>query len=66
MDGRYYITLEQSYMTTLEEAKAWFAEHKKSILNTYRREHHLQKEDLLLIIGTLDTKDYALCTSHFC
>ena len=53
-------------MTTLEEAKAWFAEHKKSILNTYRREHHLQKEDLLLIIGTLDTKDYALCTSHFC
>jgi len=50
-------------MLTLDEAKAWFALHKDSILDSYGRKHHLQKADLLLIIGTLDTKDYALCAS---
>lgn len=52
-------------MTTLEGAKAWFTEHRKTILDSHGRKHHLQKEDLLLIIGTLDTKDYALCSSGF-
>lgn len=52
-------------MMTLEGAKAWFTEHRKTILDSHGRKHHLQKEDLLLIIGTLDTKDYALCSSGF-
>lgn len=53
----------QRYVTdlTLGIAKEWFAEHREAILDTYGRRHHLVKEDLLLVIGTLDTKDYALC-----
>lgn len=48
-------------MQTLDSAKEWFAEHREAILESYGRKHHLQKEDLYLVIGTLDTKDYALC-----
>ncbi|KAF8334168.1 uncharacterized protein EI90DRAFT_3015196 [Cantharellus anzutake] len=48
------------YMHSIESSKRWFAEHQETILKLYGRKHHLQKEDLLMVIGTLDTRDYAL------
>lgn len=53
------------YMQSIESSKKWFADHQETILELYGRKHHLQREDLLLVIGTLDTRDYALFVNHY-
>ncbi|EPQ50917.1 hypothetical protein GLOTRDRAFT_66644 [Gloeophyllum trabeum ATCC 11539] len=42
----------------------WFKENIDRILATYGEQHGLQREDVYLVIGTLDAPDYALFVSH--
>ncbi|KAG6827855.1 hypothetical protein H0H92_010245 [Tricholoma furcatifolium] len=52
------------YMERLEVPKKWFKANVDSILQIYGPTHHIQKEDLFLVIGTLDAQDYSLFVSH--
>ncbi|KIY72595.1 hypothetical protein CYLTODRAFT_486241 [Cylindrobasidium torrendii FP15055 ss-10] len=52
------------YLDTLDAAKKWFTTHALEILAIYGPEHDIQREDLFLVIGTLNTPDYALFVSH--
>ncbi|EKM52507.1 uncharacterized protein PHACADRAFT_211755 [Phanerochaete carnosa HHB-10118-sp] len=48
----------------LSAPRKWFHANVEQILEIYGTEHALQKEDLMLVIGTLDAADYALFVSH--
>ncbi|KAF8890966.1 hypothetical protein BD779DRAFT_1515523 [Infundibulicybe gibba] len=52
------------YVEDLDAPKKWFKANVDLILEIYGAQHHIQKEDLFLVIGTLDTPDYALFVSH--
>ncbi|KAF8060214.1 hypothetical protein FPV67DRAFT_1513824 [Lyophyllum atratum] len=52
------------YMESLDVPKKWFKANVDAIMQTYGPAHHIQKEDLFLVIGTLDAPDYALFVSH--
>ncbi|KAF9462806.1 hypothetical protein BDZ94DRAFT_1260375 [Collybia nuda] len=52
------------YAENLEAPKKWFKANVDTIMQIFGAEHRIQKEDLFLVIGTLDTPDYALFVSH--
>ncbi|TFK66401.1 hypothetical protein BDN72DRAFT_961779 [Pluteus cervinus] len=52
------------YVEQLEAPKKWFKLHVDQILSIYGHAHHIQKEDLFMVIGTLSTPDYGLFVSH--
>ncbi|KAJ7249923.1 hypothetical protein C8J57DRAFT_685725 [Mycena rebaudengoi] len=52
------------YVETLEAPKKWFKANVDAILQRYRGVHSILKEDLRLVIGTLDAPNYALFISH--
>ncbi|KAI0640836.1 hypothetical protein C8Q79DRAFT_920613 [Trametes meyenii] len=52
------------YIEDLATPKKWFAANVDSIIAIYGAEHHVSKEDLYLVIGTLEAQDYALFVSH--
>lgn len=57
-------TTQYDYMENLDAPKKWFKANVDTILRTFSAEHRIQKEDLLLVIGTLKTSDYALFVTH--
>ncbi|KAI5119647.1 hypothetical protein M0805_009008 [Coniferiporia weirii] len=52
------------YIDDLYAPKKWFEANIDRILALYGKEHRLQKEDVFLIIGTLDASDYGLFVNH--
>ncbi|KAJ7079089.1 hypothetical protein B0H15DRAFT_520827 [Mycena belliarum] len=57
-------TILYRYVESLDAPKKWFKANVNSIMETYGATHRIQKEDLLLVIGTLSAPDYALFVSH--
>ncbi|KIM89615.1 hypothetical protein PILCRDRAFT_812439 [Piloderma croceum F 1598] len=57
-------TTKYRYVEDLDAPKKWFKANVESIMKVYGRRHHIQKEDLFLVIGTLDAPDHALFVSH--
>jgi len=51
-------------MVDIDAAKAWFKVNMKEILRRYGKEHVVHREDVFLVIGTLETRDYGLFVSH--
>lgn len=76
----YTETTEYQYIKKLKAPKAWFKANAGAILNIYGAEHNIQKEELFLsellafyevssaqfrvVIGALQTSNYALFVSH--
>ncbi|KAF9555212.1 hypothetical protein CPC08DRAFT_139849 [Agrocybe pediades] len=60
----YTEVTEYRYMLSLDAPKKWFQANVDAILRVYAYSHQIQKEDLFLIIGTLQTPAYALLVSH--
>jgi hypothetical protein len=52
------------YVDNLDAPKKWFKTNADAILDIFGAQHHIQKEDLYFVIGTLDTPEYALFVSH--
>lgn len=52
------------YMVDIEIAKAWFKANIKTIWKVFGRELGLHREDIVLVIGVLEARDYALFVSH--
>ncbi|KAJ6589026.1 hypothetical protein B0H19DRAFT_1058099 [Mycena capillaripes] len=52
------------YVENLDASKKWFKANVDAIMRQYGPQHELQKEDLYLVIGTLDTPEYSLFVSH--
>ncbi|KAH9926665.1 uncharacterized protein BXZ73DRAFT_78744 [Epithele typhae] len=52
------------YIDDLATPKKWLKANVDDILKLYGAEHHISKEDLHLVIGTLEAQDYALFVSH--
>ncbi|KAJ6521208.1 hypothetical protein DFH09DRAFT_223755 [Mycena vulgaris] len=52
------------YIENLEAPKKWFKANVDTIMHQYGTLHQIQKEDLHLVIGTLDAPEYALFVSH--
>ncbi|OSC98358.1 hypothetical protein PYCCODRAFT_1480695 [Trametes coccinea BRFM310] len=52
------------YIEDLGTPKKWFKANVDRILALYGKEHAISKEDLYLVIGTLEAQDYALFVSH--
>ncbi|KAJ7134082.1 hypothetical protein C8R43DRAFT_1073047 [Mycena crocata] len=52
------------YLDNLQAPKSWFTANADAIVHKYGTANHILKEDLCLIIGTLDTPDYALFVNH--
>ncbi|KAF7355415.1 Protein kinase domain-containing protein [Mycena sanguinolenta] len=52
------------YIESLDAPKKWFKSNVDAIMHQYGPLHQIQKEDLCLVIGTLDAPDYALFVSH--
>ncbi|KAJ6461227.1 hypothetical protein C8R47DRAFT_993608 [Mycena vitilis] len=63
-----YLTTETTmyrYIENLDAPKKWFKANVDTIMHLYGPPlHPIQKEDLHLVIGTLDAPDYALFVSH--
>ncbi|KAI0713981.1 hypothetical protein C8Q76DRAFT_693720 [Earliella scabrosa] len=52
------------YIEELATPKKWFKANADGILALYGKEPRISKEDLYLVIGTLEAQEYALCVSH--
>ncbi|KAL0058574.1 hypothetical protein AAF712_014737 [Marasmius tenuissimus] len=52
------------YVESLDAPKKWFKANVDTILEIFGAKHHIQKEDLYFVIGTLDAPDYGLFVSH--
>ncbi|TFY60519.1 hypothetical protein EVJ58_g5101 [Rhodofomes roseus] len=52
------------YMENLEAPKRWFKANVDAILREYGDEHCIGREDIFLVIGTLEAQDYSLYVSH--
>ncbi|KAK1225756.1 hypothetical protein PQX77_011299 [Marasmius sp. AFHP31] len=52
------------YVESLDAPKKWFKANVDTILEVFGAKHHIQKEDLYFVIGTLDAPDYGLFVSH--
>lgn len=48
----------------LAAPRKWFQANVEQVLEIYGTDHAVQREDLMLVIGTLDAQDYALFVSH--
>ncbi|RDB20038.1 hypothetical protein Hypma_012989 [Hypsizygus marmoreus] len=57
-------TTSYRYVETLDAPKRWLKANIDAVMRIYGSAHGIQKEDLLLVIGTLDSPDYALYVSH--
>ncbi|TDL14843.1 hypothetical protein BD410DRAFT_796909 [Rickenella mellea] len=57
-------TTRYRYVESLTAPKAWFKANINQILDVYGRDHRLTREDIYLIIGTLEAPDYGLFVSH--
>ncbi|KAF8805001.1 hypothetical protein BYT27DRAFT_7193708 [Phlegmacium glaucopus] len=57
-------TTDYRYLEGLEAPKKWFQTHVDFIMQVYGGYHHIQKEDLFLVIGTLSAPNHALFVSH--
>ncbi|KAF6756188.1 TKL/TKL-ccin protein kinase [Ephemerocybe angulata] len=55
---------EYRYMDKLDAPKKWFARNIDTIMKIFGKEHHLQREDLVLVVGLLRTPNYGLFVSH--
>ncbi|RXW16863.1 hypothetical protein EST38_g8988 [Candolleomyces aberdarensis] len=55
---------EYVYMEKLTAARKWFQSNIDSIVRIFGKEHHIQREDIVLVIGLLRTPNYALFVSH--
>ncbi|KZS90817.1 hypothetical protein SISNIDRAFT_457444 [Sistotremastrum niveocremeum HHB9708] len=53
------------YMDNLETPKRWFQSNVDTILRLYGTEFRLQREDILLVIGTLEAADFGIFVSHY-
>ncbi|KAJ3474751.1 hypothetical protein NLI96_g12275 [Meripilus lineatus] len=51
------------YIEDLAVPKAWFKANIDLILELYGKSHELQKEDVLLVVGTLEAPNYAIFVS---
>ncbi|KAF8634740.1 hypothetical protein AX15_000748 [Amanita polypyramis BW_CC] len=60
----YTETTIYRYMESLNAPKRWFADNVDRILKIYAPDHPITREDLFLVIGTLNCPDYALFVSH--
>ncbi|KAH8112737.1 hypothetical protein DFH11DRAFT_1606815 [Phellopilus nigrolimitatus] len=60
----YVETMMYRYVDDLYTPKKWFEANIERILTLYGKEHRLQKEDVYLVIGTLDAPDYGLFVNH--
>ncbi|THH30137.1 hypothetical protein EUX98_g4033 [Antrodiella citrinella] len=52
------------YVENLSTPKMWFMANIDHIMALYGKDHSIQREDLYLVIGTLDAADHALFVSH--
>ncbi|KAG7086098.1 hypothetical protein E1B28_003613 [Marasmius oreades] len=52
------------YVESLDSPKKWFKANVDAILDVYGSKHHIQKEDLYFVIGTLDAPEHGLFVSH--
>ncbi|KIY53195.1 kinase-like protein [Fistulina hepatica ATCC 64428] len=57
-------TTTYHYVDKLDAPKKWFMANVDAILAKFGPTHHIQKEDLYLIVGKLDAPNYALFVSH--
>ncbi|KAJ7072976.1 hypothetical protein C8F01DRAFT_267337 [Mycena amicta] len=57
-------TTVYKYMESLDAPKKWFRANIDAIMQEYGRAHQIQKEDVYLVIGTLEAPDYGLFVSH--
>ncbi|KAF8547149.1 hypothetical protein OG21DRAFT_959723 [Imleria badia] len=51
------------YMEPLEAPMTWFKQHVDLILEVYAPRHAIRREDLILVVGTLDAPDWAVFVS---
>ncbi|CDO74643.1 hypothetical protein BN946_scf184944.g2 [Trametes cinnabarina] len=52
------------YIEDLSTPKKWFKANVDNILALYGKEHRISREDLYLVIGTLEAQEHALFVSH--
>lgn len=52
------------YLFSADAAKRWFIANVDAVVRAYGREHHIGKEDLFFVVGTLNAADHALFVSH--
>ncbi|CAA7263929.1 unnamed protein product [Cyclocybe aegerita] len=57
-------TTEYRYMETLDAPRMWFQLNVDAILAVYGRQYQIQREDIMLVIGTLRAPNHALFVSH--
>ncbi|KAF5329372.1 hypothetical protein D9619_009450 [Psilocybe cf. subviscida] len=55
---------DYKYVETLDAPKLWFRNNVDLIMQIYGPEHRITREELFLIIGTLNTPAWALMVSH--
>ncbi|KAA1466979.1 hypothetical protein DENSPDRAFT_63475 [Dentipellis sp. KUC8613] len=60
----YAETTLYRFMVDLSIPKKWFQNNIDNIVKMYGQKHQVTKEDIFLVIGTLDAQDYALFVSH--
>ncbi|KAJ6506728.1 hypothetical protein C8R45DRAFT_970377 [Mycena sanguinolenta] len=53
-----------TYVEALEPAKDWFKDNVDSVIREYGPRHQIEKEDLRLVVSTLDAENYALFVNH--
>ncbi|KAF7965529.1 hypothetical protein HWV62_43062, partial [Athelia sp. TMB] len=52
------------YMAEMAAPKKWFTANVDAVMREFGAEHRVQREDLHLIIGTLEAENFALFVSH--
>jgi len=52
------------YMDNLEAPKAWFSANIDDILGLYGQAHNIQKEDIFLVLGSLQAQDWGIFVNH--
>jgi hypothetical protein len=52
------------FMKNLEAPKEWFKANVNAIVKEYAPHHPIQKEDIIVVFGTLSAPEYALFVSH--
>lgn len=60
----YTESTDYRYLDKLDAPKMWFARNIDTILKIFGKEHHLQREDIILVVGALRTPNYGLFVSH--
>ncbi|TRM55658.1 hypothetical protein BD626DRAFT_416005 [Schizophyllum amplum] len=52
------------YLVSADAAKRWFISNVHHVLRAYGQDHHIGREDLLFVVGTVNAADYALFVSR--